>query len=506
MKRQFHDGDATRSNEFSDQIEKCVPSLISRPDFHKSLDKFSSFFKDFDDKKSYEILGCFPETKAAQDMANAFRLGGPQEINEAIYLPIVIDSKKANASMILLSELMEKAKNDIEALRKRILPLNSILPEWDAQINDEINRKRLPYDMKIEEITPDVEKKINQLEKEEKEELAPLEQEIGRIESELSQLEEFEKVHEAEEKRAWDDEIDAAACVDQANEDEREAREQLEIYRQQDYEDPSKDLRISQLESRISHARNRISRAEDRLARATQRRRECEIRTAEASEKVWSVERILRNKRQECKNIEDDYSKLIAEEERKIAELEEERDAIINSLTQESKDILTKAEIIRRDVNHLVSRKQHLISEIDSVEMPLALALSFQGTDAFVYVPFFLARLNENGGSKFVVFSPSRLKRDKSTTEKLGGFILGKVPALTEIRDQPLSNLAQLLLKLLETNHPIGKGISEKAEKLNLLKFEQSRETLLKGLDRLCAEGFLNDRMVQKLKSNLPKD
>ena len=143
MKRHFHDGDATKSNEFSSQLEKCIPSLMDRPDFHKNLEIFASYFKDFDEKKTYEIAGCFSEIEKAKDIVDSLRLGGSQENKEALSMPIAVDSKRANASVLLLSELRKKAEDDIETLDKRVLPLDSILSEWHEQINNEIEQKRL---------------------------------------------------------------------------------------------------------------------------------------------------------------------------------------------------------------------------------------------------------------------------------------------------------------------------------------------------------------------------
>jgi len=504
MKRYFHDGDTTKSDEFTDQIQKCVPSLMSRPDFHENLQTFASYFKDFDKKKSHEIIGCFQEPEKARDIANSLNIGGSLEINEAFCLPIVVDSKKANESVVFLSELRKKAENDTTTLNEMLSPLDSILPKWHQQIDDEIKQKRLPYDTQIEEITPLVESKISKIEKEKRAKLAPLEPEISRLESDLTQLKEFEETRNVEEKRAWDEEIEAASGVDQENEDIREAREALEIEQRRSYDDPERDLRIPQLESRVSHARSRLSRAEDRLGRAEETRRQCVRAATETHEKVWKAEDILRDKRNEYENIKDEYDEQIADEEAKITNLEEERDSIIASLNQEAQSLTDKVGTIRSNVNHLISRKQNLISEIDSNYTYFAQNPLHQGIETYAYIPFFLAMLSENAvARRFVVISPARLRKDRSTTEKLGGFILAKVPTLTERRDQTLSSFAHILHDLLQTDHAVRKEICEKAGKLSLINLKHTRESLLKGIDSLWSDGILNDRMTQKLKSNL---
>jgi vacuolar-type H+-ATPase subunit I/STV1 len=298
--------------------------------------------------------------------------------------------------------------------------------------------------------------------------------------------------------------IDAAGDVDQANEDIQEAEQELEMEQREDYEDENRGLRISRLETMISNARSRLYRAEERYARANERRYECERSTREASEGVDEVEEILGEKQRKYDEIEDSWNDLIAEQQHRITILEEERDSIIASLNQEAQNLTKKVGTIRTDVSSLISRKQHLISEIDSNDTPIAHNLSLQGAETYAYIPFFLAKLSESAASRFVVISPARLRRDRSTTEKLGGFILGRVPTLTEPRDQILSSFARILHELLQTNHAVGKEIRERAGKLNLLNSTPAREGLLKGIDSLCSEGILSDRMTQKIKSNFP--
>lgn len=505
MKRYFHDGDTSKSDTFSDQIQKCIPSLISRADFHKSLQRFASYFKDYDKKRSYEIIGCFQEPERARNVWNSLHIRGYSEFKEAICLPISIDFKKASESIVFLSELRRKAENDIKTFNEMLLPIDSILSKWHQQICDEIKQKRLPYDMKIKEITPGVESKIEQIEEKKRKELAPLEPEISRIESQLTQLKEFEETRNAEERRANDAEIDAAAGVDQVNEDIREAEEALEMERRRSCEDEEKDLRVSQLESRISHARSKLSRVEDRLERASETRRECMKATSETREKVWATERILREKRGEYADIEDKYDKQIAEEERKITDLEEKRDSIIDSLDQEAKSLTEKIGTVRTDISNLISRKQHLILEIDSNDTFFIQDLPHQGVETYAFIPFFVAMLSEKGvRSRFAVISPAKMRNDRSAAERFEGFILGKVPMLTERRNQMLLVFADILHELLEKNHKVGREILEKAGNVDLLNLAHSQEALLKGIDILWEEGVLNDRMTRKLKSTLP--
>lgn len=324
----------------------------------------------------------------------------------------------------------------------------------------------------------------------------------------MRQLKEFERINETEERKAGDDAMEAARNVDQAREDIREAIQELSIEQQQTYEDSCEEsarhARISRLEVRISHARSRLSRVEDGYSDAQQAEYECERATREATRKVNDAEGILEEKQQEYDDIEKEYDEKIAAEEYKITSLEEERDRIIGSLNQEAQDLTSKTETIRWNVNELVKRKQQLISEIDSNDTPLGPGASLKGVETYAYVPFFLAMLNENAGNRFVVFSPARLRRDKSTAEKLGGFILCKVPTLTERRDQTFSSFAHSLNDLLQTNPKIRKEICDEAGKLNLLNLPHTREALLKGIDGLWSEGILNDRMTQKLKNSLP--
>jgi hypothetical protein len=166
MKRYFEYGDTTKLNDYSDQIQKCNPSLMSRLEFHKTLQRFASYFEEFDKKKSHEILGCFPEPGKALNILGSLSTRGFSEIDGAICPSMTVDSKKACTSVDLLSKLRKDAENDIARYREVLPPLDSILQPWHQQIDEEIKQKRLPYDKKIEKITPQVERRISQIESE----------------------------------------------------------------------------------------------------------------------------------------------------------------------------------------------------------------------------------------------------------------------------------------------------------------------------------------------------
>jgi hypothetical protein len=503
MKLQIRDGNVTRCEEFSEQIKDCVPSRMNREEFFKRLEEFGSFFRDFDSIKSHDMPGCFSEMKMALELASSFHLAGPQELRESIYLTPIIDVPKARELLSRQAELRNKALKDIEALKKSPLPLDSIVPKWDNQIDEEIERHQKQYDAKIDKIRPDVEAKVRDLETERDDKLAPLELEISRLEGEVRQLEEFERIHQAEETSAVDDEAEADEDLRQAHEDLQQAREELAIEEQQDYEDPSRDARISRLRVKISHIDGRISRAEERAERAHKRTIECMRRSSEASSKVYEVERILAQKREEYDDIESQYKRLIDDEESQITDLEDERDSVIDSLNQESQEISQKLDGIRKDIKDLIRRKELLMKEIDSLGMSLAIPSSKPETEIYVYIPFFVAWLKSEAGSRVLVLPPSRMKKGTSTIGKLGQFF-GKIPALSEPRGQSLAKLSSLLLGQLTKDSQVMKEISGKAQQSNLVYLSSTREQLFRGIESLRSEGFLSDKIAQKLKNAVP--
>lgn len=503
MKLQIRDGNVTRCEEFSEQIRDCVPSRMNREEFFKRLEGFGSFFKDFDCIKTHDIHGCFPDMKMALELASSFHLAGSQELCESIYLTSIIDIPKARESLSRLAELKNKALKDIETLRKSPLPLDSIVSKWVNQIDEEIERRQNQYAAKIDKIRPDVEAKIRDLETERDDKLAPLETEISRLEGELRQLEEFERIHQAEKTSAVDDEAEADEDLRQALEDMQQAREELAIEERQDYEDPSRDARISRLKVKISHLDGRISRAEERAERAHRRTIDCMRRSSEASSKVYEVERILAQKREKYDDIESHYKRLIDDEESRITDLEDERHSVIDSLNQESQEISEKSDGIRKDIKDLISRKELLIKEIDNLGISLVIPPSKPETETYVYIPFFVARLKSEAGSRVLVLPPSRMKKSTSTIGKLGQFF-GRIPVLSEPRDQSLAKLSSLLLGQLTKDSQVMKEISGKAQLSNLVYLSGTREQLFRGIESLRNEGFLSEKIAQKLKNAVP--
>jgi|GEM_PF-6022369 len=505
LKRQIRDGNVTRCEEFSEQIKNCIPSLIKRSEFFERLEKYRSYFKDFDTTEIHEIRGCFPEMKMVHALATSFSLAGPKELDEPIHLTSILDTRKARELLNELAEFKAKALRDIETLSKSTLPLDPIVAKWEKQIDDEIGQNRKHYHARIEEIRPDVARKVSNLGTERDEKLKPIQPEISRLEAEVRQLEEFVRIHEAEETEAKDDETQAVEDLEQADDDLQEAREELEIEEQHDYEDPTInpaiEAAISRLETRIAHLEKRISRAQERVDRAHERAVECMRRCEEAQSKVDEVERLLDQKREEYDRLHSHYGKLIADQQRRITDLEDERDSISDSLKQESLSISAKMDGIRQDIENLVRRKELLIKEIDNLEVYVNVPSSKKETETYAYVPFFVALFKGETGSRFLVIPPSRMRRERGTLEKVGQFLFGKVPILSEPRDESFTKLSLLMAELLTTNHSVSKEILQNAYRLNLLSLHETREQVIRGIRTLRNEGFLNNKTAQKLET-----
>jgi len=509
MKRQIYDGNVGRGIEFVEQIKECAPSSISRSEFHKRLQRYTSYFKDFVDSKMLEIPGCLPDNKIAEGLTVAFSSAGPKEQCESVDLSPIIDTGKVKESLSALSELKAKSQGDIQTLNKSPLPLNSVMPKWHKQIDDEIKQVKKTYNALIEDIRPDVAEKISELTTLRERELAPLRPIIERLENETRVWEDFKRTREAEESRARADEIKAEGDLEQAEEEVDEANQELQIAQRRANEDQSYQQRydeewVSQIQRRITRLENKVSDAEDTVSRARPFRNECMERTYETSAELSRVEGILNQKRDEYGNIEDHYERVIADQERRITALEDRRDSEVESLSHESSILRDNSKEIREDIKKLIRRKELVINQIDGLEMHIPIASLKPETESYIYVPFFLALLKSQSGSRFLVIPPSRARKSKSTVEKISQFLMSKIPIPSEPRNHHLTQLSSELLKLLTTTNPISKELFGKAQQSNLLNSSNTRDQLLKGIQGLCTEGFLSEKVARKLMSTFP--
>jgi hypothetical protein len=472
LRRVFVDGSVEQCHKFNEAINGCVPSLMDKDEFFGWLEKHSAYFRDFKSMKSIEIPGCFGETKDAQEFASSIRLVGDQELPEAIPLPIAIDVDKAKSSLTELAHLKKKTKEDIGTLQETGSLVDSVETKWSIEIHGRMREEREYWNNKIEGIRPDVEEKILEYESERDRELERLLPEIESRENQVSHWEAMERRDRA--------------SVTAAERGLHNAEQELSLENSLKYEDPERDERYASiLESRVNDAQQELG--------------DQQSIHNETSHQLYRAKSLLTEKEEAYNSVKNEYNSRIRGEQMRITVLRDLREEAIASLERDLSKITVGLKGIGGNLSNLVERKRALIGEIDGIEIPLSNPHSQLRKDPYVYVPFFIGKLEKEGVSRFIVLPPSMLKMHKSVGEKLGHFFLGKIPSPSETRGQCFATLSGMLQSLLSTNRPVVREIHGKAGKANILTLAHARAKIKAGIAKLASEQVLSDKTVQKV-------
>lgn len=474
----------TKSCEsFCEEMDKATPSRFDLDGFSVLLEKHMSTFKDFADFPFYQFNGCLSEKGLRTDLVDYFRFSTNIVPSEALLLTPIISSRKAEEAFHRILELRDKAKGDIDILKKPKSTLKAIVEVWDARIGEEKRHNWDYYNSKIAEIASDVHQKVQRLEEERDQKIAPFEARVDVLRNEVSSLEATEAILESKE-------LDAEEELREA-EDELEYKSTCEYEEDQDSDTGTDTARLEMLETRIHRLKLKLSQHRERKE--------------EFSDKVNAARGALAEKEEELEEIQRPYGTQIEAEKARITSLKSLRDGNIAVLNKKLDGIRRKSAWIDQSIDRLIRHKESFVGEINDLESLLATPISLPEGEIYAYVPFLLAKLQSRARSRFVVFPPSRMRRGKSGTERIKGFLVGSMSIPVEPRSISAEKLCEILKGLIEASHFAIREVTEKALQFNLLKSSQFKEDLWGGIEALRNEGWLNEKQARSLKGTFSK-
>jgi hypothetical protein len=462
----------TKSCEsFCEEIDKATPSGVDADGFSMLLENHMSTFKDFADYPSYQFNGFLSEKGLRTDLVDYFRFSTNIEPCEALLLTPIISSQKAEEDFHRILELRDSAKRDIGILKNPKSTLKAIIEKWDASIGEEKRHNWDYYNSKIAEIASDVHQKIQKLEEERAQKIAPFEARVDALRNEVSSLEAAKAILESQESDA-ENEL-------------QEARDELEFEENRNSDTERHSARVDMLARKVQRLEEKVS--------------EHNERTEEFSDKVEAAKGALNRKRQERDNIRKPYDQQISQEKARITSLESLRNGNIAVLDEKLDGIHRKSAWIDQSIDRLIRQKESFVVKINELESLLTTPVSRPEGEIYAYVPFLLAKLQSQAGSRFVVFPPSRMRRGKSGTERIKGFLVGTMSVPAEPRSMSTEKLCEILKGLIEANHFAIREVTEKVLQFNLLKSSRFKEDLCGGIEALRNEGWLNEKQARSL-------
>jgi len=376
------------------------------------------------------------------------------ENDSVVLAPLRLDSKAAAETAKRVSELFNRIRSEMRSLEY----LRNLLIETgrfhEQMIRKEAELTREACEAEVSKLRPEVEGKVGQLLKERDARLVKM-------------------------KRLAENEL-------RTRERERERRER-ELQRLE----LSKASYLRRLETR-RHRHDKMGAAnwEHRVRNQENRIEEVKSRLRAVSE---YVEKTRRQWEEDTKKLRYGYQVLIDQEERKIIDLEVQRDATIEFKQGEIERLRLTTDQVAGQVDALVRRKREQESELKRMAIPWR----FESA-ALLCLPFYLVCYQAEDKTQFQILPPMNAMGSEGVVKTLQKTIrsLTSASGLTlylQQRSQALSRMLESVLEeRLEPDEAFRESVLQAAASSNVLTWQNLKEVLTKGVEELKAEGWMS--------------
>jgi hypothetical protein len=438
-------------------------SAETREAYSAFLSDRLNFFKNFIGEEEKEIDGLVTDPELIQDFS--VYLKGARSIrtpliDEALLSP-ALDESTLSSIIKDLSNLRATLKDDTENLREAMKLLSTTTKKHVKAIRVRIKEAQREFDEKIESLDSSLTKKVSQIRKRYDQEITirtkEIESKLHRFHRNRVKLERNVQSTTAKIERC---EAEIRSCRLHKDEtSELRWKEELEICRK----------KLSALERDIKDVDRKI---EDATAA---KKREISKLRSECDEKVEAAMRGVRD-------------------------IEAARDAKIRMSEQEIESLEDSTTLIVDQIDDLIEMKRVALDELDG----MGVSREIRGY-ALVHLSFYLVCYQEKLKNRYVLYPPSVAGSMGILTKFKGAFGVAKAKSLLQPRSKIITELLNGLLPLIEQNPVFEKGIVDAGIKANILRANDSRGKLRKGLEELKEEGWISESEFQTLNKFLMK-
>ena len=438
-------------------------SAETREAYSAFLSDRLNFFKKFVGEEEREIDGLVTDPELIQDfftyLKEARSIRKPL-VDEALLSP-ALDESTISSIIQDLSNLRATLKDDIENPREAMKLLSNTTKKQVKAIRGRIKEAQREFNEKIESLNSSLTKKASQIRKRYDQEITirtkEIESKLHRLHRNRVKLEKNVQSTTAKIERC---EAEIRSCRLHKDEtSELRWKEELEICKK----------KLSDLERSIKDVDRKI---ED--ATAAKKREIAKLRS-ECDEKVEAAMRGVRD-------------------------TEAARDAKIRMSEQEIESLEDSTTTIVDQIHDLVGMKRAALDELDGIGVSRRIKRY-----ALVYLPFYLACYQEKLKNRYVLYPPSVAGSIGILTKFKGVFGVAKAKSLLQPRSKIITELLNGLLPLIEQNPVFEKEIVDAGIKANILRANDSRRKIRKGLEELKEEGWISESEFQTLSEFLVK-
>jgi hypothetical protein len=443
-------------------VEDVEQGMFDRKLFWASLEKHEKTFAEFAGSVEVKVDALISDRELLSAVFEYVGEASSAQFGEnvsVVLAPPKLDAHGAVERARQVSRLHKQVQSEISSLEYVRSLLNEAVSLHEQMILKEIEFTREVYDGELAKLRPAIERKVDQLEKERDAEIAKM-----------------NRIVEKEVK---------------AKERERGRRE--------------RELQRLELQKAVFVRRREMCRRrndEVGLARWEHRIRVCENRIREVRRRINDltefIEEARRQNEAEVEKLRSSYQELIEKEKSRIISLETQRDENIESKRREIETLKHATAKIVNSIEELINREREREKELRRLAIPWRA----DGV-SLVCLPFYLVGY-QNGKEQLQIFPPVRVKSPKGVMKAFQKTLGFTISSRIRLFQQPMSKTLERMLdfalkKARESDKAFSEALRKAAASANILAGRKFRETLIKGLEELKAEGWIGQKEVDAL-------
>ncbi len=432
-------------------------SAETREAYSAFLSDRLNFFKNFIGEEERDIEGLATSPELLQDFLTYLEEAKTTReplVDEALLSP-AFDESTLLSVVHDLSSLRSTMKDEIENLRGAMKLLSTTTKKQVKAIHERIKETQKEFDEKIKTLDSSLAEQASRIRKKYDQEITKRTKEIER------------KLHRVHRNR-----VKLEKNMQSAN--AKMERCETEIRSSRLHKDQTSELRWRE---ELGICRKRLS-ALERSIKDIDRK----------------IEDTTAAKKREIAKLRSECDEKVEEAMKGVRDMEAARDAKIRMSEQEIESLEDSTKTIVDQIDYLVGMKRAALDELDGMGVSKRI-----NRYALVYLPFYLFCYQEKLKNRYVLYPPSVAGSIGLLTKFKGVFGGTKVKSLLQPSSKVITTLLNELLPLIEQNPVFEKEMVDAGIKANILRGNDSRKKLRRGLEELEEEGWISESEFQAL-------
>jgi len=436
--------------------------------YFKALERHKQTFSEFTPSLEVKLEAIIGE-RVLSEVASIIKHGidvmrrwsrtGEKEV-EVIPIPPMIDVNEAIKKVKTLTDVWRRAKSNIAALRYAAKVLEEEKEHHKGKLRREISQIEDSYKLRIDQLKVQVERRVKELTKERENETGKIKSESERrLRSLLREEERLERgIRNAEESLG------------------RYMRSKRSLKRRGTKRESYLNAKITEYKSRISSLRKGL---ED-VRRTIRKTR------LEAERRIQAVERR--------------YQGAIEQEALKLRRAEASMRRLVNEKLEEIRKLEESVKKINLQIRGLMERVNRDIEVVNAKIMPWRIR-----EPVGIRLPFYLVQYKSQKGERYKAYPPMMVEGVRGFAKRISRALLSftlesritkLIHPVSEVLDK---ELFERFGKALESNQPLREASRRCGMEHNLLESDTFRQDIIRGLEMLRDEGWIDDREINTI-------